>query len=51
MDVWSLGAIIPVGASGKVRLEYANVKYRQSDDSVINPLLKRDGRSTGMAVG
>ena len=45
--LWSLGAIVPVGTAGNVRVEYANVGFDQGN----NPGVKLDGHSAGWGIG
>ncbi len=49
--LWSLGAIIPVSAVGKVRIEYAQVDFSQNDRANVAPALQVDGTSRGWGLG
>ena len=49
--VWSLGAIVPVSAAGKVRMEYAQVAFNQADNTGVPSEFQLDGRSKGFSVG
>jgi predicted porin len=49
--VWSVGAIVPVGAAGKVRMEYARGSLSQSDNTGVLPAAQLDGSSAGYSLG
>jgi predicted porin len=48
--VWSVGAIVPVSAAGKIRLEYAQTKFSQSGIQPVEAL-QTNGSSKGWGVG
>ena len=51
LDLWSLSAIVPVGAKGKFRVEYANAQYHQPNDIGLANGARQDGTSRGLGIG
>lgn len=49
--VWTVGAIVPVGAAGKVRLEYGSGSMDQNYTTGIPVANQRNGTSSGYALG
>jgi predicted porin len=49
--LWSAGAILPVSRTGKVRLEYAHVQFRQGAIAQPVPALQRNGGSGSWGLG
>lgn len=48
ISLWSVGAIVPVSAAGKVRVEYARIRFGQDNEASA---ARQDGTSDGWGLG